>query len=123
MARRIEVVPVVLILIVIHAVGTTENLLQIALHIFNIGGGIEHFAVAHLGAYGIVAQTTVEVGRPQDTSSQVVTAIDKVTNVGETVGADVGFGMSEDIGITCASEGVEDTSVAQINDAVTGYEP
>ena len=29
--------------------------------------------------------------------------------------------MSEDVGITCSCEGVEDTSVVQINDTVTGH--
>ena len=107
----IKVCTEVFILIVIHTVCTTKYLLHASLYIFHISRGIKHIRIRHLTAYGIVAQTTVEVGSVQNLSAQVVTAIYEVTNVRETVGSDIRLCMSEDIGITCSGEGVEDTSV------------
>ena len=108
----IEIFAEVLILVVIHTVCTTEDLLHAPLYIFYIGSGVEHSSIRHLAANGIVAQTTVEVGLIQDLSTEVVTTIDEVTNVGEAVDSDIRLRMSEDVGITCSSEGVEDTAVA-----------
>ena len=108
----VEVCTEVLILVVIHTVGTTEDLLHAPLYIFYIGSGVEHSSIRHLAANGIVAQTTVEVGLIQDLAAEVVTAINEVANVRETVSTNIRLSMSEDVGITCSSEGVEDTAVA-----------
>ena len=74
----------------------------------------------HLGQYGIVAHTTCEIRFAKNTSAQVIAAVHEVADIRETVGADIGLGMSEDIGITCSCERVEDTSVTQVDDTVAG---
>ena len=52
---------------------------------------------------------------------QVVTAIDIVTDIGESVGTHVCLHMSEDVGVTTATKGVEDTTVVQGNMGIAGY--
>ena len=115
----VEVFSIMWIFIVIHTVCTTKYLLYAALYIFHIGRSFEHVAVVHLGTYSIVTNTAVEIGRTKDLPAQVVTTIYEVTNVWETVGADIGLSMSEDISIARASKAVEDTSITQIDDTVT----
>ena len=77
-----------------------------------------------------------------DLTTQVVAAIGVVTDPGETTfvgillvdmlthlvlvgildhSTDIGLGMTQDIGITAAGEGVEDTSLAQINIGIACY--
>ena len=107
----IEVCTEVLILIVIHTVGTTEDFLHASLYIFHIGCGVEHVGIRYLATNGIVAQTAVEVGCTQNFTAQVVTTIHEVANVWEAVGTDIRFCMSEDVGITRTGKAVEDTSV------------
>ena len=66
-----------------------------------------------------VTDASLEIGGTQNPSTQVVTTIDVVTDIGESVHTDVGLGVSVDIGITTTCKGVEDTSVIQVNGRVT----
>ena len=59
----------------------------------------------------------------QDAASQVVTAIDMVANPREAVLSHVGLRMAEDVGITAAGEGVEDTAIVEVDMGVTSDGP
>ena len=102
---RVEIPVVKRTGIVIHTIASTENLLCTALNILNIGTGIKHFFIIHL-ADGIVAvltgcaHTALKVSCVFDLSTQVVTAIDVVADVWETIGTDNGLGMPLDVSIT-----------------------
>ena len=120
-AILIEVLPEVLVFIVIYTVCSTENLLHAPLYVFYVCRGVEHIGVRHFAANSIVAQTAIEVCRTQDFATQVIAAIEIVADVWETICANIGLGMSEDVGIARTGEGVEDTSVTQIDDAVASY--
>ena len=115
----VEVFSIMWIFIVIHTVCATENLLHAPLYIFYICRGIEHIGIIHLAANCLITQTAVEVCSIANLTAKVITAIYEVTNVWETVGTDIRLSMSEDISVTSSSEGVEDTSVAQLDDTVT----
>ena len=111
MTILIEVSTEMLTLIVIHTIRATENLLYAPLHIFYICRGIEHIGIIHLAANVAIAQTAVEVCSIANLTAKVITAIYEVTNVGETIDANIGFCMSENVSITSPCKGVEDTSV------------
>ena len=74
--------------------------------------------------------TTFEVFCIKNPSTEVVTAIDMVTNPREsqhiltlcihTITSDVGLCVSEDVGVTRTCKAVEDTSVTQIDDGIAG---
>ncbi len=117
----IEVCTEVRVRIVIHTVCATEYLLYASLYILYVCGGIEHIGIVYLAANCLVAQAAVEVGFVQNLSTEVVTAVYEVTYVGETVDANVCLSVSEDVGITCSGEGVEDSSVVQLDDTVTSH--
>ena len=60
-----------------------------------------------------------EVGTALDLTAQIVTAIDMVTKVGETALTHVGLRVSEDVGITGASKGIEEATVVEIHTGIT----
>jgi len=72
-----------------------------------------------LGSRVTIADVSLEIGGTQNSSTQVVTTIDMVADIGEAVHTDIGLGVSVDIGITATCKGVEDTSVIQVNGRVT----
>ena len=55
-------------------------------------------------------------------ATQIITAINIVADIGEAVLTHVSLHMSNDVGITTASEGVEDTAIVQVNIRITGYQ-
>ena len=119
MTILVEEFPIMGILIVIDAVSTTEYLRRVSLYIFYIGRGIQHIGVENLITNGLIAQTTVEVGFTDYTSSEVVAAKYVIADIREAIESHIGFRMSEDVSHTGTTERVKDASVVQVNDTVT----
>ena len=91
----------------------------IVLHIRRNRMGFRHHCL------DVVTDTVIEsrtVGR-QDAATQVVTTIDMVANPREAVLSHVGLRMAEDVGITAAGEGVEDTAIVEVDMGVTSDGP
>ena len=107
---------IVVILIVIVAGAAAQEILHPTLRVLRIGSrmldvlqaGFIHHILDSLNLTG-------EVTLSSDDTAQVVTAIDIVTDIGEAVRTYIGLRMSMDVGITAAAEGVEDTTVVQID--------
>ena len=81
----------------------------------------DHFLhwVMHLRQHGRTADSITEILTAKNSTTQVVTTIDVVADIGEAVHTDVSLGVSVDVGITATGKGVEDTSVIQFNGRVT----
>ena len=116
--------------IVVVAVTTTKDILHTTLIVLHIGGGRQdiwsgvgstiaiHLRQSH------VADLADEAFATKNMPTEVVTAIDMVTNPWEACHgttslvsptAHIGLGVSEDIGIACTGKGVEDSTVAEVD--------
>ena len=72
-----------------------------------------------LGSRVTIADATLEIVNTQNFSTQVVTTIDMVADIGESIDTNKSLGMTKDISITATCKGVKDTSVIQVNGRVT----
>ena len=72
----------------------------------------------HRLVFLVVSDKPAEVCEPLDLTAQVVAAVDMVAQVGEAVQTHVGLCMSQDVGITGTSEGVEETAVIEVHTGV-----
>ena len=123
-ACGIEVFSVLRIRVVIGTVAAAEDVIDAALLVFYIGrsyGAVVLVVDIVLDAGDILADTVREVLRAIDLTAEVVAAVDMVADEGEaciagSIETHVGLGMSHDVGITGAGEGVEDASVAEVDD-------
>ena len=117
-------------LIVIFTTATAKDGIYTTLGIFDIGSGKQHIGLAYLVIviaiymFKIVTNTTIEalITFTVNPSTKVVTAIHVVTDIGEAVVTDIGLSMTQDISVTATAEGVEHTSIVQIDDGITGYQ-
>ena len=90
----------------------------------------DHFLhwVMHLRQHGRTADSITEILTAKNSTAQVVTAIQVITDIRETIDIDtilqltsnVGLSMSLDISITRTRKGVEYTSVTQVDVGITG---
>ena len=106
----IKIFSVVLVFIFVVTIAATKDVDHTALNILHVGGGLQHIAftvsVSVRGmnlAQGSLVDSRREVLRAQDSSTQVVTAIEMVTNPWETfyvttftvgLSSDIRLGMS-----------------------------
>ena len=96
--------------------------------IFSVCRGVEHCFIIYLsdGIVTIVilsADTTrkVTIARAKNLTTQVITTIDIISHIWESVGTNDGLGMALDVSITRACKGIEDTSVIQVDASITRY--
>ncbi len=130
----IEIGAILWIRIVIGTEAAPEDGIGTALQVLHIGRGLQQVLIFYeaTGIKVIVvaggAHTAREVALSQDASSQVIAAIDDVTDIGEAFAhgpgggvyltADVGLGVAQDVGHTGAGEGVEHAALAQVDGGV-----
>ena len=113
--------------IVIVAKASAKDIPHPTLRVLHVGRGLGLVATVHHVLY-LVTDAAGEICIALDAATQVVAAIDMVADPGEARHSGtpfrplshVGLSMSEDIGITRSSEGVEHTSVAEAYMGVAG---
>ena len=96
--------------IVIVAITATEDIVHMSLHILHVGRSCRYSRSLLRLIWcnrQIGTQPSTEVRRAQDVSTEVISAIDMVTDIGETeisvitgITSHISLGMSEDVGIT-----------------------
>ena len=108
--------------IVIVAEAATEEIPHPTLRVFHIGRGLLDLFLIIIShhVFDLIADATGEVGISLDATAQVVTAIEMVTDPGESIQSHISLRMTEDVGITTAGEGIEDTAIIEVDVGAAG---
>ena len=113
-----------LIFIIITAITATEDTLNPTLGILHIRLHLLRLLLVgtahHTGNFRTDTTGEVRIVGTVDLTTQVVTAIDMVADPGEAILTHGGLCMANDVGVTTASVGIEDTAVAEVDMGITG---
>ena len=98
--------------IIIVTEAATENIPYPTLGVLHVR---RNLIVAIYHVFDFITDTRREVCLSHNPAAQVITTIDMVADPREAVPSDIGFRVSENIGIAGACKGVEDTPVVEID--------